>query len=572
MESSLKSSPLRSVSRYALTNRLLPPAITLALVAVGMFAQFSQPLNADLAWLLVAAERFVDGGAVHGRDLFELDQPMMLWLLAPGVLLSRLVDQPSLDAMAWTRLYLSCFGLFGLWFFWRIGRRALLSPHPLVPRYLLALLAYALFIHPGRDFGQQEHVVAFLMLPNILLVAAHAGKRRVGRRVALFTGMATGMAICVKPPLILVALVWEVYLLFRRRRIAYWWRADVAGMALVGGIYVASLLVMTPAYVGIVIPIAVDTFWVYQMPVSEIVLSRDIALLAGSLISIPLVCIGAPYYVVSDEYQEEVEREGDDRHQRRDLLEFVLASILTALALYLVGLAQATGWRHHMLPYQLALILAYGAAVVHGLAWLVARIERDQDRGDATGLQEVVALALAAAFALLYVLSPSAAGVAIRTGEVWRRGGTSGEIEALTEFITERADGAAVYAMSTRLDVLFPAINHAEVGWTSRFPTLYLPAVVVRFEAEDPMSPAHLTAARVQEIERLFRDAVLEDMERRPPALVLVDTAPDLRVFAGRDFDYLDFLLDGSEFEERWAGFEEAGRIGRFDAFVRRRD
>ena len=66
------------------------------------------------------------------------------------------------------------------------------------------------------------------------------------------------------------------------------------------------------------------------------------------------------------------------------------------------------------------------------------------------------------------------------------------------------------------------------------------------------------------------RRTVVEDFRRRPPTVVLVDTARFRLGMNGRSFDDLAFYLQDPEFHEIWAEYEEYPRLGPLRVFVLR--
>ena len=87
--------------------------LTVAGFIGGLFAASRSP-NLDNAWLLVATGRFMDG-AVIGRDLVEVNPPLIYWILAPAVWLSRWLGSDYYTTYClWVGLLaaLSCFLIF----------------------------------------------------------------------------------------------------------------------------------------------------------------------------------------------------------------------------------------------------------------------------------------------------------------------------------------------------------------------------------------------------------------------------------------------------------------------------
>jgi hypothetical protein len=530
--------------RAFVTNPIVPLVLILVFIGIGMFVQFSSGMGHDLSWLLFVSGRLVDGADIYGRDLFEWNQPMILWVLAPPVMIS---DRFDLSIFTCARLYIALLGSIGLLISGAIARYSLAEERPVVRRYLLAVMAYGLFILPGHSFGQREHLIAILLMPELLLLSAHAGNWAVPRRWVALAGIAAGLAISIKPQYGMLVIVWEIYLVLRHRHVLFFVRRDLVMLVLVCLAYVTAVLVLAPGYLGHVVPLAVDAYWVYQSPLEQIVKVEHCVMLAASLLVLPLVW------------------------GRRDLREYALVLLLAAAGFYAIALLQGTGWKYHFLPFQITLLtLAMLPLLRLVVGWRARLVEGHEELGWVWRGLAAIAVGLGALALLLWL--PGAPKTAVEKGKLWRMGRTMGNVAVLEASLVEHATGGSVWAVSPSLVAIFPAVMHADVGWSSRFAGVFLPAVVARYERHGPDVPERLSAARVEEIERFVRDAAIEDLERRPPSLILIDRVKRRKVFDRQPFDFLEFFLEDPRFGEIWSRYESIGNVGRFEAAVLRDD
>jgi hypothetical protein len=75
-------------------------------------------------------------------------------------------------------------------------------------------------------------------------------------------------------------------------------------------------------------------------------------------------------------------------------------------------------------------------------------------------------------------------------------------------------------------------------------------------------------------IEHYTVNAVVEDLTRDPPTVVVVDERPDPR-FAGTDFEYLSFFEHDPRFARLWSRYVKLARVeddglGPYDIYVLR--
>ena len=211
------------------------------------------------------------------------------------------------------------------------------------------------------------------------------------------------------------------------------------------------------------------------------------------------------------------------------------------------------------------MILLFALPLLRLLSWPEPRTP-----GRATPTQWLWAGCVGSLIALAVLMAPTQIGEKIRQGAAWRAGGTDGYVAIFKQALDKHAHGGAVYAVSPSLVSIFPAVNYAGVDWSSRFSALYLPAAVARQRWDDPAVPDRLTTERADAIERFIRDAVIEDLERRPPELIMIDRVKRRKVFAGIPFDFLEYFLQDPRFAKIWSDYSPIGRVGRFEAAVRR--
>jgi hypothetical protein len=96
-------------------------------------------------------------------------------------------------------------------------------------------------------------------------------------------------------------------------------------------------------------------------------------------------------------------------------------------------------------------------------------------------------------------------------------------MERLLPVVREHAAGGAIAFLSTTTWTGFPLALYGNVGWASRFPTLWLLPGVERARRD---WTAETDLALLAEIERFTTDAVVADLAAGHPALVVVDARP----------------------------------------------
>jgi hypothetical protein len=181
-------------------------------VTLGCGAEFATFARPDMAFLLYTAGRVLDGARLY-VDVVEINPPLIVALNLPAVLLARALGVSDIAVL---RLLLSM-ALLGSLAFSAWALRLALGVDRTGLRPLVLLLAFALFLAPGNDFGQREHLLVALALPYVLLAVARADGRPAAALPAFAAGLLAGIGLALKPHFLLVWVAIEGYAAWRLR-------------------------------------------------------------------------------------------------------------------------------------------------------------------------------------------------------------------------------------------------------------------------------------------------------------------------------------------------------------------
>jgi hypothetical protein len=90
----MPSSVTRFVAGAVAPSPATPVAVAVTLVGVGLLLQFSLPINHNVAWLLIATDRLLDGTGTYAQNVVEWNPPLILYLFAPSVGETQLRGEP----------------------------------------------------------------------------------------------------------------------------------------------------------------------------------------------------------------------------------------------------------------------------------------------------------------------------------------------------------------------------------------------------------------------------------------------------------------------------------------------
>jgi hypothetical protein len=504
-------------------------AFAVGLLALTVGAQARSIATPDMAFLLYAAGRIIDGARLY-RDVVEINPPLIVAINIPIVFVSRLT---GLGEFLVYRVFVAL--MLGLLL---LLTRALLSRYAVCSvvarRTVLLAACVALFLLAGEDYGEREQLVLALMLPYVALAAARLLERDVRTRDAAGVGALAGLALALKPHFALAWVAIELYVRTRHPSLRYRVAPEVASAGLVVFAYAAGVVLVTPEYVQVVRDLGPAYATYLRDPFYRLLVTGPGAALV--LFSL-LATIAA--------------RHATRRPKQWWLLWFAVAGF------FLAGAAQEKGLRYHFYPaFALALVLLVA----------VAAEARPAAASAAERLYARIAWPVVAAVVL------------VATGRTLLQaaGGSPSARRARAEFlglaneVRERAKGGSVGVFSYNIRSAFPLVNYAGVPLASRFPHWWLfpTSYWLELHGEGPIRYRGLREMDARE--RYFFEATRQDLLAADPRVLLVlRPARDLARNGLRRLHYVAYLSRDPALAAFLAQFQLVGIRGEYELYER---
>jgi hypothetical protein len=498
------------------------------LIAASAIAELRSIARADVAFLLFAAARVLDGARLY-VDVVEINPPLIVALNLPVVLAARVLGlQPVLVYQ------LTVFALLGLGLAASslLLRRLLPDDHRLC-RLLVVLLGLALFAMPGLDFGEREHLMLALILPYVWLAGARVAGWAPPERLGILIGICAGVGFAMKPQFLPGWLLIEGY---RRWHTGRRWSAPSAESLAVLAVllvYGVIVLVATPAYFPMVRLLGASYGrFLYDPPGRLLLTSPSSAVTLLSILAFVALRRSA-------------------RHGPLwDLL------LILGVGMFLGGLLQFKGLEYHFYPAKASAILLLAVVCVD----VPLRLERLSARA-----YRVVAAATVLTTSVL---------LAARAVRHAVEGGWSGRMDAPLEeaaaLIRHYADGGSVFVFSYHMGSSFPLLNYAGVESTSRLHHLWILAAEYLDRLHAPPPLVFRSYREMGPAERYLNAAVLADLERQQPRLLLVlRNARDLPINGYRRIDYLAYFGRNPRFAAILQQYEFVRNLGEYAVYRR---
>jgi hypothetical protein len=498
--------------------RLSVPAIVGGLALLAAALHLVMPFNHDEAWIIHGSGWVLDGGEI-GKDLVDMNPPLVWWLYAPLVWLARHIGLRA-DHLATLLTVLTAALSLGV--VERLLRNDDATP---LQRALVPVAAALVLFYPGYDFGQREHWMVLLTLPYVVARWRRADNAKISTLAATAIGFVASLGFCIKPHYLLVPVVLEIWLLARTRRPLVWLAPETIALAVTGLACAAATLVFAPAYLEQVVPNVLLGYWVSNSPLSTIAI-------ASAMILAPAAAFAALGYLSLR-----------DGQRIPTLAQAFGVAGLTCLA---VALVQMKPWPYHFLPAVLYCDLFAAALLLLG----TARAGANNMRLGAIAVLVAMSLSNSAAFLIRNFQDNSTANRVAKLADVFRE--NAGPNRAVAGFITSPRD-------------VLPAAIAAGVTWVKPLCCTILVPAAVRADEAPAAERAKIKAAALAQVE-----GMLSAIRDRQPGVIVIDAGDHKLAFGDRKFDYVPWLEARTNFAAILRQYREISPIGPFQVFVRK--
>ncbi|HTK84321.1 MAG TPA: hypothetical protein VL625_04475, partial [Patescibacteria group bacterium] len=222
-----------------------------AVLAVWLPVQMNASLNTNHAWLLICAQRLLDGGRPL-TDFYEPNPPLSILMYVPDVLLARLTHIPIYYTpyiFGLLAMILSGWALFGL-----------LKKFPALDEgsRLAVIGSFFIVSTAGASimfFADRDEYVAWGLLPFMLCQLLITRQVIIERKRLWTILICAGICIFVKPHFLLLPAALVIHRMVARRRFFFVLRdPDVVALFIIGIAYAAIIACLFRDYVTVIFP------------------------------------------------------------------------------------------------------------------------------------------------------------------------------------------------------------------------------------------------------------------------------------------------------------------------------
>jgi hypothetical protein len=503
----------------------LSPIAGLAALASVIGPLLRTPLSFDVAWVLFFSRRWLEGAWPY-VDILDYKPPLIFLLGMPIETMSRATGWPEASVVALACIACAAISIalvHAVLSRTRTAREGMVATT--VGVGVLAMLAT-----PARDLGQVDHVMLIAILPYVVLCAlTSVGDVALPRALRIGIGLLAALGLALKPPFLIAWIVLLAFVAISRRRpraLAAPEHAVIAVSLLAYAIVVATVV---PQYLRQVIPMAYEQWWRHGDPLLD--QTGDWMVLAITISSLALALTA--HWLTRD----------------REWSSLVRAAASASLGLYVTFLAQRQAVPDHFLGVRAFNLLAVALAVAGFVAGHVRA--KTQGRGTASlgpGLGLAARTVVVALAIMPLVAVETMIGEAHDLDAKYLADGIrSPYAEPLIDVVRAHAAGKPIFVLSSSVAPAFPLVNLSGATWPYRFNSVGFVSSYYR-NRDEPVAAAYRPPAQQSAQERAFFDAIVADLTRTPPTLLIVDRTWLKQGFGWVNFDYLDYYRQSPAF------------------------
>lgn len=521
----------------------LSPIACIVAMAFAIGPVLRTPLGVDVAWMLFVSRRWLEGARLY-VDIVDYKPPLVFLLGLPIERFSLATGWPEGLVVA-----LACIAgvTFSIAIVHLILQRSRTSE--VLIATTLAGGVLAMLTTPARDLGQVDHLMLIAFLPYVVLCARDAVEDvSLAYPLRIGVGLLATLGVALKPPFLIAWIVLLAFVALSRRQLRVLLAIE---HVIVGAGMLASAIVVAvafPEYFGRIVPMAYEHHWLHGDPFD--MLAGDWMVMAVTVSSLGLAVTAR--WLTRD----------------REWSSLVRASAWASLGLFVTFLAQRQAVPDHFLGVRAFNFLAVWLAIVGFVAGHV-RAAASGETGTAASHLGLGARITVLTLAVSPVLVVGSMVREVQQFDVanLEQGIRSPYAEPLIDLVQEHAAGKPIFVLSSSVGPAFPLVNLTGATWPYRFNGVAFVSGYYQ-DLDRPVTATYRQPARQSAAESAFFAAIVDDLTRRPPALLIVDRARLKPGFGWTYFEFLDYYRQSPAFAELLTHYRQIAWRGTYQVLV----
>ncbi len=230
--------------------------VGILIIIAGYALQKTLIFSPDVNYLIYASSQLWKGGH-YGKEIFETNPPMILFLYLPVNFLHQFIFSNIPAALHW---YMLMLGLISTGISFVLLKKII--PHDRFYRNVIILTyLFVIFCLPVYAFGQREHIFLILIFPYLMSVALFLEKKPLNVIDQILISLLAALGFAIKPFFLIPLIFIECYVIFKEKNIFAAFRLSNIVIMLVFLLYLASIIFWQKGYLDIIFPLVMKYYF-----------------------------------------------------------------------------------------------------------------------------------------------------------------------------------------------------------------------------------------------------------------------------------------------------------------------
>lgn len=489
-------------------------AIALVVLAPWVYVQSQAMLNGNVAWLLIAADRMVEGQSMV-QSIYETNPPLSILFYAPPILLAKMTAINIPDAAMFLSVLLI---LASLWISNALIREFNFLSCGERRSFIFGLLATHTII-TTIYFLDREHLMMIFLVPFVLCQYAISQKITLKSSLLWPVLIFGSIAILVKPHYGLIPATLFLHRMASRRSLWVFRDPDFIALSSATIVYLLILAIFFHDYLRVILPDVLDYYLVSSDKPQTFKLFRP-------HFSAYLALFMTEFFL------EDIEK------RKKSFLLFIYICALLSLGPLMI---QMKGYYNHLLP-------AFGFFIL-GLSLSIAYRAELYLKKFNTIFQCIAP-----------VLILGASSLTIKPAFDYPKAHEIPQMPVAKYLDENCSHPCTFFAFHGDIEIMNPTALYTQYEHGTRFPVYwFLPEILRQIKLHKENKPSRISPAQIEQAMEKYRTFVKEDLERYKPSVLLIGTNID--VFGDKNYiNFPDFFSVNEEFNKTFhQNYEKTG-------------
>ncbi len=226
-------------------------------ILLAWFIQNSLFLNWDIAYILQATEKLLQGGT-YLDDYFNPNPPMIMFFYLPSLMIHKFLHIHIAKAFF---AYIFLISAFSFWLCISITRSMFSKDDSFLHYFFLIALAIVFLIFPLFQIGQRDQLLVVLSMPYLLSAAYQLQKDSKQSPHAVLIGLLAGVGFSLKPQFLFTPILIELFYIIYKKNWLSWLRTETLTILTVLCIYLGVLFIFYREFVFTIIPYLLNHYY-----------------------------------------------------------------------------------------------------------------------------------------------------------------------------------------------------------------------------------------------------------------------------------------------------------------------